>query len=251
MGLINKQWDVAMSEMGREFSQAEQDAGWPVSMRPIQLACLQRPWRVGDAQSKHFCTRLYRRIEQACEGGDLPNETTTKRTTVSAARMVDTQKKAELFGATTRVVYTAPAVHKDITVVVVTAPSFATWLAKQAEAPSAHIQAWFDAVGVDGQTTPDVNTRPLASAPTTNVTKDEKQDLVAPLIEKALRESGWGKAAAHAVLIRWANEEVPPFLAGLDDGSIKVDGGKTIKSEAIKARLKRAIKKKMTLADDN
>lgn len=248
MGLINKQWDAAMSEMGREFSQAEQDAGWPVSMRPIQLAGLQRPWRVDDAQAKHFCIRLLRRIEQDCKSGDLLNESTTKRTTVNAARMVDTHKKSELFGATARVVYTVPAVHKDITIIAVAAPAFGAWLTKQGETPSPHVQAWFDAVGVAGTGQTDARVAVPTATPATVTTKTTKhRDLLTPLVEEAQKacDDSNDTAAVFTKLKTWAQDSKPraPLVGVTEDGLIQWrdsnDTPKELDRKALAKRLKR------------
>jgi hypothetical protein len=142
--------------MGREFTQAEQDAGWPTAMKPRQLAGLQRPWRKGDAQAVHFCTRLLRRIEQACKDGLLLSATEDRPLTMQNKAFIAYKQRAFALGGT---IGTSEPIFKTTTktelkaVTVITAQAFAAWLTAptQDETPSPHVAAWFEAVGVNHQ----------------------------------------------------------------------------------------------------
>jgi hypothetical protein len=166
---MNEQWDAAMSIMGREFTQAEQDAGWPTAMKPRQLAGLQRPWRKGDAQALHFCTRLLRRIEQACKDGLLLSATEDRPLTMQNKAFIAYKQRAFALSGT---IDTSEPIFKTTTktelkaVTVITAQAFAAWLAAptQDETPSAHIAAWLEAVGAGVKPQPQHEAAPVPTA---------------------------------------------------------------------------------------
>lgn len=179
--MVSLKWHDALAQAGRLFSAAERAAGWPQTMTIAQLAALQRPAATRAA--------LQYALQAACQCGDLPHTTTTKPVTVSPARLVNTLRKAELFGGHARVVYTQPARYSDVTEYLIAAPAFAAWLAAAGETPSPHIAAWFEA------------TQPEAApVPTDEPIKDRNDRWLAfyEAEEKAGRKYGAvGRGAKH------------------------------------------------------
>jgi hypothetical protein len=152
-----------MSTLWQKFTPDEQNAGWPETLKPVQLAALQYPYAIGDVGGRRYENLRATAILNACKRGDLPHTATTESRQVSPERTVDTLQKASLFGAHARVVYTVPAQTKDVTEYLIAAPAFKAWLAARPEKASAHIAAWFEAVLVPtDETIKDRNDRWLA-----------------------------------------------------------------------------------------
>ena len=194
---MKEQWDKAMSVMGREFTQAEQDAGWTASMKPRQLAGLQRPWSRSDKQAAHFCTLLLRRIEQACKDDLLQTATEDRPFTVQDKMFLGYKQRAFALGGTigtSKPIFKATTKTELKAVTVITAQAFAAWLAAQPEEPSQHIAAWFEAVGVNPQ--PEAAPVPIATTlieQPTIWTEKRKREARA-MLEKL---KGEGKRAFH------------------------------------------------------
>jgi hypothetical protein len=213
---MKEQWDKAMSVMGREFTQAEQDAGWPASMKPRQLAGLQRPWSKSDKQAAHFCTRLLRRIEQACKDDLLLTATEDRPFTVQDKMFLGYKQRAFALGGT---IGTSEPIFKTTTktelkaVTVIAAPAFAAWLAAQPETPSEHIAAWFEAVGANTQDeAPPVPTpQPIVSAATQ--ARNKRRDDFWSLIEDAQKDLAdpFDTATIWLRLCEWAQAKEKKF----------------------------------------
>jgi len=262
MGVTNTEWDKAMSVMGCEFTQTEQDAGWPASMVPRQLASLQRTWSKGDKQTVDFFTRLLRRIEQACEEGAIQWSTQTRQVRHQITKLVPGDQNFA-----TRNVYGEREVKprqvlvwatKDVQVKAITMPAFAAWLDAQGEAPSIHIRAWFDAVGVAGAApvTSPIAVMPGEDSPATLTTESSwslKTSLKRapgyrwPLYQvlKAAHTAGKPCPRAREVLEAW-RQNTPPDLQVMSDGvkySDAVGNTKEADLKAIQQAIKGLLKK--------
>lgn len=164
--VVNLKWHDAMAVAGWHFSKEEQSAGWPQTLKPDQLAALQRPYRRGigpEFRPARWHTEALRNaLISACASNTLPHTATTTRVMSKAARVEQSSRFASpdwlardgFHVAGGRIGYTHPAQYKDVTVYQIDAPAFAAWLATQGEMPSTHIAAWCAALGVDGDTRP-------------------------------------------------------------------------------------------------
>jgi len=157
-----------MSTLWKNFTKAEQDAGWPETLTYWQLAALQYPYTKRELGKIKLVKDRAGDMLSACKSGTLPYTAKTETVMVQAARnMTPTDLSAESWDtAHTRggiaYGYTIPAQYKDVTTYAVTAPAFAFWLAEQSEAPSDHIAAWFKAQEVN--TLPEAAPAPLPPA---------------------------------------------------------------------------------------
>jgi hypothetical protein len=168
--VVNLKWHDAVAVAAAQFkTKAEREAGWPQTMTIEQLAALQRPYlhktEPGYKASLTKTQAMGNFIVQECEKGAIQWSTETRQTPHQITRMVPGDARFA-----TRNVYGEREVNfrqqlvwasKDVQVKVITAPAFATWLAAQGEAPSKHIAAWFEAVGVNTQ--PDAAPAPTAT----------------------------------------------------------------------------------------
>lgn len=155
-----------MAVAGWHFTKEEHLAGWPQTLKPEQLAALQRPYRRGigpEFRAARLHTEALRNaLKSACVSNALPHTTTTTRVMTKAAHVEQPSRFApsswlERDGfhmAGSRIGYTHPAKHKDVTVYQIEAPAFAAWLTAQNETRSIHIAAWCAALGMDGDTRP-------------------------------------------------------------------------------------------------
>lgn len=150
-----------MAVAGWHFKTKEEHAaGWPRTMRPDQLAALQRPYVRGGIESRPgrwFTEALMKAIESGCASGALPNSATTSRQTPPAnslqrtrISLADSRRNRYATNEWSARDFPQPApapspTLKDVTVYQVTAPAFAEWLAAQGETPSQHITAWVEA----------------------------------------------------------------------------------------------------------
>lgn len=165
---VNLAWRDAMTQAGREFTAAEQAEGWPQTMKPGQLARLQRPYKNADRDGRAAAAALRNTLLDACATGELDHTTTTERVISAveadfspiplagiASRDWETRgfeaanyEHRSFLGGTLRTAYTQPAQYKDVTRHHITAPAFAAWLTAQGMEPSPHVAAWFKARGV-------------------------------------------------------------------------------------------------------
>ncbi len=75
---IDLAWHDACSA-SRAFTAEEKAAGWPDSMTPQQLACLQRPFVLGDKQGRAANRALAGALQAACTAGELAHTVETRR----------------------------------------------------------------------------------------------------------------------------------------------------------------------------
>ena len=108
---------------GHAFNEAARDAGWPERMNALQLAALQRPRHLSPAKIPIGGASDY--IAHFPRSSDPENQSHR------AMRNALLQEFESGAGPDTP-------------------QAFASWLAAQGEAPSIHIQAWFEAAGMDG-----------------------------------------------------------------------------------------------------
>ena len=101
-------------------------------------------------------------IATACTSNVLRHTATTTRVMTKAAHVEQPSRFASsnwlardgFHMAGSRIGYTHPAQHKDVTEYHIDAPALAAWLAAQNETPSVHVAAWLDAMGIDSDTRP-------------------------------------------------------------------------------------------------
>lgn len=164
--VVNLKWHDAMAVAGRHFTKDEHSAGWPQTLQPVQIAALQRPYQRGTgpeflAVRKHT-EALRNALISACVSNALSHTATTTKVMSKAAQVEQPSRFASsswlardgFHMAGARIGYTHPAQYKDVTFYQIDAPAFAAWLAAQGQTPSAHIAAWFDAMGIDTDTRP-------------------------------------------------------------------------------------------------
>ena len=252
--MVNLKWHDAVAVAAAQFkTKAEREAGWPQTMTIEQLAALQRPYlhktEPGYKTSLSKTQAMATFIVQECEKGAIQWSTETRQTHHQITRMVpgdarfamrnvygerEARPRQELVWAT-----------KDVQVKVITAPAFAAWLAAQPETPSAHIAAWFEAVGVNTQDeAPPV---PIANPTTGTIQTTKHRDLLAPLVEAAQKacDSASDAAAVFTKLKTWAQEDKPraPLVGVTEDGRIQWrdsnDTPQELSIRALKSRLKR------------
>ena len=145
--------------------------GWPQTIAHYGLAALQTYREGVDNKTWRSKARTWREaLELAVASGAIEHTSTTERVQVAPAvrRVIhpgfgSSEWEARGFlGGTLRTAYTQPAQHQDVTRHHIAAPAFATWLTAQGEEPSAHIAAWFAAVGAQAapaETTAERNAR--------------------------------------------------------------------------------------------
>lgn len=197
--MVNLKWRDAMAVAGWHFTKTEQDIGWADSMRPDQLAALQRPYIRGGLEHRpgRWRTEAFAKaVTDACKGGDLAHIAKVlpgKAVMNGKIRVVRTWE-----GTRKEIDYTPSPKPKDVTEYQITAQAFAAWLAAptQDEKPSAHIAAWLDAVGVKPQpqheAAPKPTATPLLEQPTIWTDKRKRE-------ARAMREKlkGEGKHDFH------------------------------------------------------
>lgn len=186
MRKINAAWRVAMSTMGQYFTRDEQAAGWPETLKHGQLAALQYPYTKGETAKIRLARARAGDIVDACKNGELLHTSTivpakaVNNGRITVAGLGGRFSASEstgwggLAGLATpsrnaygeRVYETEgdrrdrlwkeanPPKQPDRVDHYVSAPAFAAWLFAQDEAPSVHIAAWFDAMGIDSDTRP-------------------------------------------------------------------------------------------------
>ena len=197
VGVVNLKWRDAMAVAGWHFTKVEQDTGWPDSMKPDQLAALHRPYILGGIEHRpgRWRTEGFKKaISDACDSGKLGHET---KVMPGKAVMNGRIHFVRAWEGTQRVIDHTPSPKpKDVTTYNVTAPAFAAWLAALPEAPSAHIAAWFEAVGVNIQPQPEAApvpaATPLIEQPT--IWTDKRKREARAMLKKL---KGEGKRAFH------------------------------------------------------
>jgi hypothetical protein len=244
MGKINIAWRQAMALVGKNFTQAEHDAGWPETLKPAQLAALQYPHAQGD-KVKHFLAESrYNDILSASKAGQLPSTATTKTVTPTLPPLQRPSRSPYGEPSIQNGKISFRAQPDDVTTYWVTSSAFATWLATQDEPPSEHIAAWFKAN--------DANSQPeavhvLASTPTTVTTRTTKRrDQLTPLVEAAQKacDNAHDAAAVFLMLKTWAQEDKPraPLVGVTEDGRIQWrdsnDTPKELNRKSLAKRLK-------------
>ena len=163
---VNLAWRDAMTQAGGEFTAAEQAEGWPQTMKPGQLARLQRPYKNADRAGRAAAAALRDTLLNDCATGEIEHSTTTERiqTAPQVRRTISpgiashdwetrgfetaNYEHRSFLGGTLRTSYTQPAQYKDVTRHHIAAPAFAAWLTAQGMEPSPHVDAWFKARGV-------------------------------------------------------------------------------------------------------
>lgn len=169
-----------MSTLGQNFTKAEQDAGWPETLKHGQLAALQYPYSKGETARIRLARDRAGDILSACKSGELPHTATTvtvtppplpiqRRNEFASSEWTNEFGRFGSLGVRNGRItsQTNPQPH-DVTTYTVAAPAFAAWLAAQPETPSEHIAAWFEAVGV--------NTQPEAAPVPTDETIEDRND---------------------------------------------------------------------------
>lgn len=211
--------------MGQNFTKAEHDAGWPESLKHGQLAALQYPYVKGEPAKIRLARDRAGDILSACKSGELPHTATTVTVTppplpiqrrnefASSEWMNEFGRFGSLGVRNGRITsQTNPQPH-DVTTYTVTAPAFAAWLAAQQEAPSAHIAAWFEAVGVNTQpeAAPVPTPQPIVSAATQ--ARNKRRDDFWSLIEDAQKDLAdpFDTATIWLRLCEWAQAQEKKF----------------------------------------
>lgn len=140
---LNLAWRDAMLFAGREFSYAEQRAGWPPALRPMQLAALQRPYGGDfDEAGLPLNQAMLAAIKDACRAGSIEH---TKHAHESHEERGFPRRKGGPIAFNTF----ARALQNELTDTIrITPQAFLPWLAEQGEQPSEHIVAWAKANGV-------------------------------------------------------------------------------------------------------
>ena len=143
MGLLNLAWRDAMLFAGREFSYAEQRAGWPPALRPMQLASLQRPYGGDyDEAGLPLNQAMLTALKDACKAGSIEH---TKHAHESHEERGFPRRKGGPIAFNTF----ARALQNELTDTIrITPQAFLPWLAEQGEQPSEHIVAWAKANGI-------------------------------------------------------------------------------------------------------
>lgn len=257
MGKINAAWRVAMSTMGRNFTKAEHDAGWPESLKHGQLAALQYPYVKGEPAKIRLARDRAGDILSACKSGELLHTATTvtvtppplpiqRRNEFASSEWLNEFGRFGSLGARNGRITSQPTPQPhDVTTYTVTAQAFAAWLAAQKETPSEHIAAWFEAVGVNTQ--PEAPPVPTATPATVTTQTTKHRDLLAPLVEAAQKacDSATDAAAVFTKLKTWAQEDKPraPLVGVTEDGRIQWrdsnDTPKELDKKALAKRLQR------------
>ena len=219
-------WLDAMAECGRLFTKDDLAGGWPDSMRPDQIAYLQRPWQGVNVTAKRKFELFKNHIDTACESGSIQFSSATQKRPHQITKLAPGDprfSRRNFYGERAiqpRQVLTWES--KEFQAKVIAAPAFAAWLAGQGETPSPHIQAWFDAVGVAGagQVVSVIAGNSTPTTPQTQARQNKRRDLVTPLIEEAQRESSdpFDAPAIWAQLSTMAEQKRKPFVGIAPDG---------------------------------
>lgn len=121
-------------------------AGWSESMKPRQLAALQRPLIKGDSASRRRQDDLFDAIQQACASGVLVHEKREYSIPLPAKSGLRVQRPGGRYVTLSPPASepnTFPALERRVC-----AAPFADWLRKQDEEPSQYIAHWFKVRGV-------------------------------------------------------------------------------------------------------
>lgn len=227
--MVNLKWRDAMAVAGWHFTKTEQDIGWAGSMRPDQLAALQRPYIQGGIENRPGRWRyeaFAKAVTDACKGGDLAHIAKVlpgKAVMNGKIRVVRTWE-----GTRKEIDYTPSPKPKDVTEYQITAQAFAAWLAAptQDEKPSAHIAAWLEAVGVQPQ--PQHEAAPLQSPAPPEQGKPERDTIKSVAWNYLVKEFKNGQYATAKEFFKGlelkAGKDDSPFNrgAGLHAGSLFV-----------------------------
>lgn len=249
-----------MAMQGQNFTKAEQDAGWPDSLKHGQLAVLQYPFTQDEPEKRRVATSRASDILNACKNGDLPHTATTKTVTPKMPKFPKQpeykpigwlfQAEDAYFKGMTAYRNTPP---RDVTTYAVTAPAFAAWLTQEGEAQSVHIIAWCEAVGV-ADLALDAPSHVVASPLKPATVKSIKnRDLITPRIEDAQRDvdDPFDTPSIWLKLRDMAEKRVRPLYGASDTGIQWTDSNDEPKEMTLKmlrdrlGRQKRANEKKV------
>lgn len=165
---VDLRWHDACSA-SRAFSQQEKAGGWPESMTAVQLAALQRPYKLGDAAGMRHSRSLLSALDSACDEGDLPHDAISSikrspRVDHIPSRYENTRLWPDAYVLDGfALAYSTGGEEYTVITRLVHPKDFAAWLHAQGESPSVHISAWFEARGVAGPLA--VNARVSTTAP--------------------------------------------------------------------------------------
>ena len=230
-----------MSTMGQNFTKAEHDAGWPESLKHGQLAALQYPYVKGEPAKIRLARDRAGDILSACKSGELPHTATTvtvtppplpiqRRNEFASSEWLNEFGRSNEFGRfgslgvrNGRITSQPPPQPHDVTTYTVTAPAFAAWLAAQPETPSAHIAAWFEAVGANTQdqaAPAPVPVPTITPPPPATARQNTRRNLLTPTIETAQRDESdrFDTPAIWAKLQDMAEKKIKPLLGKTDEG---------------------------------
>jgi len=236
--VVNLKWRDAVADSGFPFTEAEQKAGWPQAMTADKLAALQRPVPHGTAPEYKARLKAYRALEaaivQACVEGAVKCSTETRETVKTTTRT--------MYSLTRNAPVQVPVREAETTEVkLIAAADFAAWLSTQSEEPSSHITAWLEALGTQTKTGPLATVATVATLPPLSTLGN---DLLAPLVNKAIAECGEDKAAVFTLLKTWAKEKRAPMFGITEDGKIQW----TDSNDKVQELSRRALGLRMTRA---
>ena len=237
--VVNLKWRDAVDASGFPFTKDEREAGWPQTMTIGKLAALQRPVPLSTAPEYSARLKAYRTLEaaivQACVEGAVECSTETRETRKSTTRT--------MYSLTRNAPVQVPVLETQTTEVkLIAAADFADWLSTQSEEPSSHIAAWLEALGTQ------INTAPLATVATVPPLSTLGDDLLSPLVNKAIAECGQDNAAVFNLLKTWAKGKQAPMFGITEDGKIQWtdsnDKVQELSRRALGLRIKRATTQK-------
>lgn len=144
MGISNLKWREAMAEVkaineaNTFFSRDECLAGWPETLKPDQLAVLQRPYSKSDTLQAGKTAAFREWIESACLAGLVPH--------IKGKEIKHRERKiptgTHLHEAARRL---NEVTSYEVDICNIKASDFAVLLASEGEEPSVHLAAWIDA----------------------------------------------------------------------------------------------------------
>ena len=146
---VNLAWRDAMTAAGRSFNAEEHKAGWPQTMKPRQLANLQRPFANGNRQGMLACDALSKQIEGDCKAGAIQHTVEEHVRRVTFSRPIPIRWESAYWDGEAGKIRMARGEKEESSLIHhITASAFVEWLAAQEIEPSQHIAAWFKSQGV-------------------------------------------------------------------------------------------------------
>ena len=198
------------------------DAGWPLTLSATVLSWLQFTERADRRD-------LERELLSECTKGAIPFiEVKQVHRSIQITRRPITFSSIDWRGYPTEGTLVQTAVAKEVMVRQLAPADFKGWLAAQNLAPSEHIAAWFDAMGVADA--PLAAPLAVVSIPpqttATIVKKSKNRDLMTPRIEDAQRNMSdpFDAPAIWSKLCTMAENKVRP-LFGISDTGIQWKDG--------------------------